>query len=77
MDDKLSYESIGFNFDILCFNDLSGHFDALLELRDMEDIMNGGQLRRKTNPVSNWSTSFDDYLKTSQIKLFKKTAEKM
>ena len=57
----LSIRQIGFNFDILWFNDLSGHFDALLELRDMENIMNGGQLRRKMDSVSNQTTSFDDF----------------
>jgi hypothetical protein len=37
------------------------HFDALLELGYMEDIMNGGQLRRKTNYVSHWATGFGDF----------------
>jgi hypothetical protein len=27
----------------------------------MEDIMNGSQLRRKTNSVSHWATDFKDF----------------
>jgi hypothetical protein len=27
----------------------------------MENIMNGGQLRRKTNSVSHWATDFKDF----------------
>jgi hypothetical protein len=29
--------------------------------RDMEDIMNGCQLRRKTNSISHWATDFKDF----------------
>jgi hypothetical protein len=37
------------------------YLDTFLELRDMEDIMNGGQLRRETNSVSHWATDFKDF----------------
>jgi hypothetical protein len=39
----------------------NGHFDAFLELKDMEDIMNGCQLRRKMNSVSHWAIDFKDF----------------
>jgi hypothetical protein len=32
---------IGFNVDALCINDFGRNTDTLLELRYMEDIMNG------------------------------------
>jgi hypothetical protein len=50
-----------FDLNGLRFNDLSRYFDAFLELRDMEDIMNGSQLRRKMNSVSHWATDFKDF----------------
>jgi hypothetical protein len=43
------------------FNDLRGYLDTLLKLRDMENIVNGSQLRWKMNFVSHWAIDFENF----------------